>query len=274
LYEIAKNLPYIISTEELDRLFTLLLENLSGNQKIYFENLYERKHYWSRAYNKLNSLDSHCTGIVENINKHLKQHVGLKCSLVEYFYRVILFTTEFNNHDTLSIEETISYETYKNLFQHSHFFVNAKPYVSEYALKKLVVNGIKSMSWTIDPRKPLEMSKGDNIEIKYTLFQDENNLLSCPCTSFLSLGLPCEHILKALTHQQKESQILQYVNQRWFSSEEGNVDPVSKEIKDMIEIEKKFIPGNLNEEEEKEKEEEEKSQKKEPILYLYLFDDI
>jgi len=104
----------------------------------------------------------------------------------------------------LSIEEVMSYESYKNLFHHSPLFVHAKSHVSEYALKKLVINGIKSMSWRINPWKPLEMRRGDNIEIKYTLVQDENNLTNCLCTSFLSLGLPCEHSLKLLCISKKK----------------------------------------------------------------------
>ena len=87
-FEIAKNLPYILSVQELERIYQVLLENLSDNQKGYFKKLYEKKQYWSRAYNKENSLDSHCTGLVENINKHLKHHVSLKLSniFIELFY--------------------------------------------------------------------------------------------------------------------------------------------------------------------------------------------
>ena len=147
LYEIAKNLPYQLSVQELERLYDLLLQNLTENQKRYFQNLYDRRHYWSRAYNKANSLDSHCTGMVENINKHLKSHVSLKCSLVEYLYRVILFSNEFNNHNTLPVDEEASFETRYSLLQHNPFVINTKDQVSKFALKKIVICCIKSISW-------------------------------------------------------------------------------------------------------------------------------
>ena len=266
LFEIAKNLPYILSVQELERIYQVLLENLSDNQKGYFKKLYEKKQYWSRAYNKENSLDSHCTGLVENINKHLKHHVSLKCSLVEYLYRVILFTTEFNLYDALSIDEEISFQSNYSLLQFSPFILIAKPFISEFALKKLVINSIKSIQWKTNAQKSLEVTRGDNEEIKYTLIEDDKHLLQCPCTSFLSLGLPCEHVLKVLTNQQKEKEIMNYINNRWLKSKDEEItDTISIALKEMIdkeknagsEVEDQDQKEDLLEEEDKENEEKE-----------------
>ena len=126
IYDLAINLPYVLNVTEFERRYELIKQNLSDNQKEYFEKLYSKKNDWSRAYNKQDSLDSHCTGIVENINKQLKEHVGLKCTLVEYLYRSAIFTSKFNHYDELPREETLQFNSYYNLVKSSVFVLSTK----------------------------------------------------------------------------------------------------------------------------------------------------
>jgi len=141
----------------------LVEEKLSETQKKYFDKLYEKKSLWARCYNKEQSLNSHCTGLVENINKHLKQHVGLKCTLVEYLYRTLRFTTEFNQSEAFSNEDLLTYNAYYNTLKSSPFILESQTMMSEFALKSLMLTLIKSLSWSSFPGKPFEVvkSKGD-----------------------------------------------------------------------------------------------------------------
>ena len=70
---------------------------------------------WARAYNKEDSFNMHCTGMVENINKQLKNHVSLKCSLVECIYRAIHFAQNLNKQDEITNEELLQFNFYFSL---------------------------------------------------------------------------------------------------------------------------------------------------------------
>ena len=239
IYNLAVNLPYILNSNEVERIYGLLIANLSANAKLYFEKLYQRKNLWCRAYNKDNSLEMHCTSIVENINRHIKIHVGLKCTLVEYLYRVIKFTTEFNDHEAFSKEEFLQYSAYFNIVKGSPFVLATQKYLSDFALKKLMISMMKSMTWIPSGENELEVVKAENSQIKYLIVR-ENEKLSCPCGFSRAMSMPCEHILRVLTQEGKEMDILEYFSQRWYEKVQIRTsDGVLKELDNFIKEEKR-----------------------------------
>ena len=82
---------------EFERQFEFLLSKLQQPQVEYFQKMQNKKQYWAKGYNIDESLGSHCTGMVECINRLHKAHVSLKCGLPEYLFRTIRFSEEFNN---------------------------------------------------------------------------------------------------------------------------------------------------------------------------------
>jgi len=130
----------------------LLEKNLPENQLSYFQRLYEKKLLWRRAFNKENSLDQHCTGVVENINRQLKEHVGLKCSLTEYLYRTINFSGSFNDKSLIDSKEKLQFDTYFSHLLYNPYVTIVRDTISHYTLRKLVLNIMKSMSWTSDKK--------------------------------------------------------------------------------------------------------------------------
>lgn len=248
-------MPYVSSIEELDRLYNLLSQNLTGNQKKYFSKLYDRRQLWSWAHNKQNSLGADCTGLVENINKLLKQHVSLKSSLVEYLYRTILFTSKLNEKDSFSKEDIDSLSSFSNHLQGSPCVIQIKDKLSEYAVKTLILSLIKSMCWSGSSTRPFEIISTKNNEHKYTLKKTQNGLLECPCTAFLSTGLPCVHVLRLLTEQKKEKDVLKYVSHRWYKQDIIPSDNIVKDLELLLETQKESLDPLaelLSEEEHKE----------------------
>jgi len=244
IYEIAINLPYILNEKEFNRRYELLLTNvvLSPSQLKYFQKMQDKKERWAFAFNKENSLGSHCTGMVENINRLHKAHVGLKCGLSEYLYRTILFSTEFNNKNEISPEDLLQYNTYFSLMKGSSYVLLISDHVTSFALKTIVINMMKSFSW-----KPFDdkdgVFKADKNHIKF-IFTETDSLLLCSCNYQKVMKLPCEHILRILTEKKKEESILDYIGQRWRSEIQfQKEDEVLEELKILIEEEKlKKIP--------------------------------
>ena len=111
----------------------------------------------ARAYNKEDSFTMYCTGMVENIHKQLKNHVSLKCSLVEYIYRAIHFAQNLNKQDEITNEELLQFNVYFNLVKSSPFLLQTQNLLSDFSVKKLVINMMKGMNWvhTKPPKKPL-----------------------------------------------------------------------------------------------------------------------
>lgn len=234
-------------------MYTLLIENLKSKTKTYFQKLYEKRTLWAFAFNKEDSLNSHCTGLVENINKQLKMHIGIKSSLAEYFYRVIKFTSQVNNHDVHSAEDLKNFNNNYALVKSTSFVQLAKEYISEFALIKLVLNTIKTLSWKFNPEDPLELINVSNPEFKYTLDKKEEKW-NCSCGFFKAMLMPCEHILKILTHEGIETEILDYFDVRWLKSLHIEVDDmVLKELERMISQENDHQEGLIGEERESDK---------------------
>jgi len=265
VYDLTKNLPYMLNVEEFERIYKLLLENVSETQKTYFKKLYERKELWARCLNKENSLGEHCTSLVENVNKLLKKHVGLKTSLVEYLYRTIQFTAKLNEKEEFTSEELLTYNSNYDYFRNNPFILNSANKLSQYAMKRLVINLIKSLSWITPEGKPFEVHRADNTNYKYIITKNRQGMLECGCSAFLGWGFPCEHLLRVLSEQKQEKFILKYFDQRWFLTEDAVAkDEIAEYLKILIEEEKKkpkssqnknaVISNHLREEEEKKEE--------------------
>ena len=126
---------------------------------------------WSRAYNKEESLDAHCTGIVENINSQLKEHVGLKCSLVEYLYQTIHFSSQFNKDNTITADEKLQFNMYYDLVKSSLFLIHTKEHLSNFGITKLVINMMKSMNYIPTSQNLYTLIKADDPNVKYTLIK-------------------------------------------------------------------------------------------------------
>jgi len=247
LYEIAKKLPYELNKEEFERKYDLLKQNLTINQLDYFEKLYNKKTLWSRAYNKEDSFNAHCTGMVENINRQLKEHVSIKCSLVEYIYRAIHFTIKFNKEDNITKEELLQYNVYYDLVKSSPYLLRTQNLLSEFSLKKLVINMMKSMSWVPDSEDIFLLKRADNQDIQIKL-TEQLDLLVCSCGFFVAMQFPCEHILRILTQKRKEEDVIKYFNQRWFKSgEPRSSDELLNELDRLIKENRKPDPSQNEE---------------------------
>jgi len=236
MYDVAINLPYIFSQREFIRQYELLLKSLSGPQLTYFEKMLQKKHYWARAFNLENSLGAHCTGMVEGINRLHKCHVSLRCGLLEYLYRTINFIAEFNNKNGISPDELIQYNTYYGLIKGSPFIIKVKDQITDFALQKLAINVIRSMSWKSKDNKSC-VFKIETPNLKF-LINKENELLSCSCNFQNIFKLPCEHILRILTEEEKEDLVLDYIDKRWRKDLViSTIDYISEELRKMIEEE-------------------------------------
>jgi len=139
----------------------------------------ERKDLWARAFNKEDSLNSHCTGMVEGINRLHKAHVGLKCGLIEYLYRTILFSSEFNNKDGISADDLLQYNAYFGLMKGSTYVIEVSDCVTSFALQIIVINMIKNLSWKPTDDKEA-VFRADNQKIIFA-FNKEDDLLICSC---------------------------------------------------------------------------------------------
>jgi len=150
------------------------------------------------AYNKEESLDAHCIGIVENINRQLKEHGGLKCSLAEYLFRTIHFSSQFNKDNM-----------YYDLVKSNPFLIHTKEHLSNFGITKLVINMMKSMNYIPTSQNLYTLIKADDPNVKYTLIK-KGTTLECPCSFILMMKMSCEHILRILTQERKESDVLNY----------------------------------------------------------------
>ena len=206
--------------------------------------MFDKKEYWALAFNRENSLGSHCTGLVENINKLHKQHVGLKCGLSEYLYRTIKFSAEFSNKDDISSEELLQFNTYYSLMKCTPDMIAIQDELSSFAVKRLFITVLKSMSWK---RIYARIVRMDNTNFGFTITRTRENLLDCECQIQWELKLPCEHILTVLSEARREEDILDYIGERWSAKihivEE---DLVLKRLMEYSEVEK---PTNFNDNE-------------------------
>jgi len=134
------------------------------------------------------------------------------------------------------------------LVKSTSFIQLAKEYISEFALIKLVLHTIKTLSWKFNPEDPLELINVSNPEFKYTLDKKEEKW-NCSCGFFKAMLMPCEHILKVLTHEGIEMEILDYFDVRWLRSIHIEVDDmVLEELERMISQEKDHQEGLIDEE--------------------------
>ena len=97
---------------------------------------------------------------------------------------------------------------------------------------------MKSMSW-ISTKNTLQIVKADSPETKYTLTA-RNAILECSCGFTRAMLMPCEHMLRVLTQQHKESTILNYFDPRWHNFDPVQVpDDTLIELKRLLDLEKK-----------------------------------
>jgi len=167
-----------MSKNEFERRFDLLIPKFSQTQLNYFEKMRNKKEYWARAYNKEDSLEQHCTGMVENINKLHKNHVSSKCGLAEYLYRTIKFSEEFNNKNEITSDELLQVNKYYSYFKTTPLVMNSFSYITEFALMRLVINILKSMSCKVIPNTG-EVVNTAQPDWKFTLSNDSPKLCSC-----------------------------------------------------------------------------------------------
>jgi len=73
------------------------------------------------------------------------------------------------------------------------------------------------MAWIPSGEKPLEIMKAGNSQIKYLLVEEDHKLC-CPCGFYRAMSMPCEHILRILTQEGKETDILKYFSAKWHQS--------------------------------------------------------
>ena len=147
LYNLAINLPHEGNKGNFERHYSLLLNNLQNNTKNYFEKLYSKKEQWCKAFKKDDSLETYSTGIVENVNKLLKEHVNSQCSLNEYLFRMLKFTNNLNNNNGISAEEALQHNSYYSHLASSVFILSIKNHVTEFALMRTVICMMKSFAW-------------------------------------------------------------------------------------------------------------------------------
>jgi len=217
----------------------LLENNLKSSTKEYFQKLHLKCTLWAIAYNKEESLNSHCTGLVENVNKQLKMHIGIKCTLTEYLYRVIKFTSQINNQEASYAEDLKHFNNHYALLKSTPFVQLGSEYVSQFALVKLVLNTVKTLSWKINAENPFELIKVDNPDYKYIIEKKEEKY-HCQCGFFKAMLMPCEHILKILTYEDNEKEVLDYFDVRWLKNINVEADDeVLKELERLINEEKK-----------------------------------
>ena len=107
------------------------------------------------------------------------------------------------------------------------------------------------MTWIPSTNNLLEVIKAENQAIKYALTKEDDRY-SCPCGFYKVMGMPCEHVLRILTQEGRETNVLAYYCQRRYK--EINIrssDNVLQALDDYIEKEKQG--KNQNEEENQQK---------------------
>jgi len=243
LYSIALNLPHQSNKQEFEMQYKLLLKNIEGNTKDYFKALYAKKEQWCRAFKKEDSLETYSTGIIENVNKLLKEHVTSQCSLNEYLYRMLKFTSDFNNKDGLPAEELLQYNSYYTHIGSSAFLIQVKEKITDFALVRTVISMIRSFSW-VTTGKPLELCRADDKQKKIVL-DERNGIFHCCCGFFSALKIPCEHILRFLSEKKKEADVMNYYSPRWSNKLKLSKDDALLEyLESLIEGEESYISDN------------------------------
>ena len=99
---------------------------------------------------------------------------------------------------------------------------------------------MKSMTWIPSTNNLLEVIKAENQTIKYALTKEDDRY-SCPCGFYKAMGMPCEHVLRILTQEGRETKVLAYYSQRWYKEIEINIrssDNVLQALDDFVEKEK------------------------------------
>lgn len=235
-------MPHEANKIKFEKNYALLLANVTGTTKTYFESLYSKKEQWCKAFKKENSLETYSTGIVENVNKLLKEHVNSQCTLNDYLYRMLKFTSNLNNNNGMGAEEVLQYNSYYNHLSSSAFLINVKSHITEFALMRTVLCMMKSFNW-VTTKTHLELQRADNHNIRINLKRIDNKL-DCKCGFYLSLHIPCEHILKFLTEFKQEEQIMQYYDSRWHNINLINDDSLIDYLEKIIQDERKNTEEN------------------------------
>jgi len=130
--------------------------------------------------------------------------------------------------------QLLQFNTYYSILKGSPFILKVGNILTEFALQKLVINTIKSMSWkgSTDGKSILKV---ENPSIQYLVHQEEGKFL-CSCGFSRAFKLPCEHVLSFLSEKKQEDQILGYIDIRWRNSIQiPKEDSVSNELKKIIE---------------------------------------
>jgi len=127
-------------------------------------------------------------------------------------------------------------------------------YITEYALTN---NILKSLSWKISSGGPDVVISSEASEVVHAVDEELKFLVSnhspkkCSCGFQLIMKLSCEHVLRVLTEENRENEILDYISCPWMNTISiRNSDRILEELTSIIETERK----GLGREERKEQE--------------------
>lgn len=198
-------------------MFTKILnsEKLSKTTKDYYQKKYDSVEKWCFAYKKLLScLKIGTTSRIEGLNGIIKSQINASSRLVELFYRLL----EVGSHAlNLPFPDLSPLNAALIQSQADNALIKCiQPLISNFAFEQTVSNLLKAFSHQVKLYKGTYTVKiSEEYEIKV-----EKEYITCPCKYFVTMGIPCSHLLSILIKYPSTS-IEGLFRARWFKNNES-----------------------------------------------------
>jgi len=225
-------LPFCSSTTECESFFEKLFAlELSKETRSYYEDKYEKKELWSMTFKKtLPCLKINTTSRIESLNALIKSEISSSSRLIELFYRL------------LSIHENILSKGYSDtehlsqqalaVLENSKVLSKFKDKVSDYLYNQLALSCSQALKLDVTLYNGVYNVKENNT----LLMQITKDDLNCTCKHFMSLGIPCMHLV-AVANRYPNISLHEKIRGRWtqdHSSLDGNDEFLHKLVKDFL----------------------------------------
>jgi len=195
-------------------MFNKISESTVGDKtKDYFKEKEETKEKWSYAFKKdLPCLKINTTSRLEGINAVIKSYMNSSTSLIQLFYYMLSISESKLNCPYL--EKSNYNKVLVESLSKNDIMMHLKTILSDYAYGQSALNLTQAFNYEVKLYKGIYTVI---INLEYEIKLQKQFPLTCSCTYYLTIGLPCSHLLSiALKHKDVISNLNRSVRERWL----------------------------------------------------------
>lgn len=170
---------------------------------------------WSLAYKKsLPCLQIGTTSRIESLNSLIKDSLSHSSRICELLHRMLKLHSHILNKP-LCTSKVISDQFLEEL-ENINLLSQLKDITSQWAYKQCAVNLSQSWGFEIKSSKSVVIIKDPETDYSLELDKMKKGFLTCKCSYFIIMGLPCKHLFAIAKEFPKLVNLKTNVRARWL----------------------------------------------------------